>query len=198
MPATHGPKPFDPLAFGAKGPVPKTPAVIARMLRLDSVGDLSLDLGTVSMSRQIRPGVPARAAGTGRSITSPEYGPNAGREQAGAARTTRRRARRRARPIDFGLVNRVALVALPGLLERWLPGGRTEGAEYIALNPKRADRHAGSFRVNLRTGRWADFAVTGVRGGDPVSLAAYLAGIGQLEAAERLAEMLGIEARHGR
>jgi hypothetical protein len=91
----------------------------------------------------------------------------------------------------------VALVALLGLLERWLPGGRTEGAEYVVLNPRRSDQHLGSFRVNLRTGRWADFAIAGARGGDVVSLAAYLAGIGQLEAAERLAEILGIEARHG-
>jgi hypothetical protein len=92
--------------------------------------------------------------------------------------------------MDFCLVNRVALAALLGLLEGWLSGGCTEGAEYVVLNPRRSDQHLGSFRVNLRTGRWADFAVTGVRGGDPVSLAAYLAGIGQLEAAERLAEML--------
>jgi hypothetical protein len=74
-------------------------------------------------------------------------------------------------------------------------GGRTEGAEYVALNPRRVDHHPGSFRVNTRTGRWADFAVTGVRGGDVVSLAAYLAGIGRVEAAERLGAMLGVEAR---
>ena len=95
-------------------------------------------------------------------------------------------------------MNRAALAILPTLLERWLPGGRTEGAEYVAINPRRSDRHLGSFRINLRTGRWADFAIAGARGGDAVSLAAYLAGIGQLEAAERLAEMLGIKARHGR
>ena len=150
------------------------------------------------MSRQITAGPPAHATRAKGNITHPRFSSSAAGEQAAAARTTRRRARRRARPIDFCLVNRVALVALLGLLERWLPGGRTEGAEYVALNPRRSDQHLGSFRVNLRTGRWADFAVTGVRGGDPVSLAAYLAGIGQLEAAERLAEMLGLEARHGR
>ncbi len=148
------------------------------------------------MSRQITAGAPAHATKANDNITQARFSSSAAGEQAAAARTTRRRAR--PRPVDFCLVNRVALVALLGLLERWLPGGRTEGAEYVALNPRRSDQHLGSFRVNLRTGRWADFAVTGVRGGDPVSLAAYLAGIGQLEAAERLAEMLGIEARHGR
>ena len=44
-------------------------------------------------------------------------------------------------------------------------------------NPTRADRRPGSFSVNTRTGRWADFA-TGDRGGDVVSLAAYLHGLG--------------------
>ena len=59
--------------------------------------------------------------------------------------------------------------------------------------------HLGSFRVNLHTGQWADFA-TGDRGGDVISLAAYLSHLSQIEAAEKLAEMLGIgiEACHGR
>ena len=99
--------------------------------------------------------------------------------------------------IDFGYINRVALGALPQLLAKWLPRGRREGVEYVALNPTRADRHLGSFRVNLRSGKWADFAY-GAGGGDVVSLAAYLGGIGQREAAERLAHILGIAARHGR
>ena len=55
----------------------------------------------------------------------------------------------------------------------------------------RADRSPGSFRVNLLTGRWADFAI-GVGGGDLISLAAYLFGIGQAEAATRIADMLGV------
>jgi hypothetical protein len=116
----------------------------------------------------------------------------------GEGRTRRQRPverLRRGRPIDFGRVNRAALAELPSLLRRWLPGGRTEGAEYVALNPRRVDRHPGSFRVNTRTGRWADFAVEGVRGGDVVSLAAYLGNIGQVDAAERLGAMLGIEVR---
>ena len=39
--------------------------------------------------------------------------------------------------------------------------------------------------------RWADFA-TGDKGGDVVSLAAYLSGTGQTEAARALADMLGV------
>jgi hypothetical protein len=100
--------------------------------------------------------------------------------------------------INFARVNCAALAVLPSLLARWLPGGNMAGREYLARNPKRHDRQFGSFKINLATGRWADFAVEGARGGDVVSLAAYLAGIGQVEAAERLAGMLGIEARDAR
>jgi hypothetical protein len=111
---------------------------------------------------------------------------------------TRSRKRRPAAPIDFAAIAGAGLARLPDLLARWLPGRRIEGTEYIALNPRRADHRPGSFKVNLATGQWADFAVAGARGRDAVSLAAYLAGIGQAEAAERLATMLGIGAPYGR
>lgn len=97
-------------------------------------------------------------------------------------------------PINFARINKAAFSVLPSLLNRWLPEGRVEGVEYVARNPTRADRDPGSFKINLRTARWSDFA-TGDAGGDPVSLAAYLAGISQVEAAERVAAMLGVEAR---
>jgi hypothetical protein len=93
--------------------------------------------------------------------------------------------------LDFPAIAAVALRNLPALLARWLPEGRTEGAEYVARNPKRGDREAGSFKVNLRNGRWCDFA-TGDKGGDAISLAAYLFGLKQMEAAQRVAVMLGI------
>ncbi len=94
--------------------------------------------------------------------------------------------------LDFDSINRAALASLPALLRRWLPDGRQVGREYVARNPRRADKRAGSFKVNTRTGRWADFA-TGDAGGDVVSLAAYLGGTGQGEAAKNLAAMLGVE-----
>jgi hypothetical protein len=96
--------------------------------------------------------------------------------------------------IDFATINRAALAHLPVLLRRWLPDGRQEGREYTARNPKRADRRPGSFRINVATGCWADFA-TGDKGGDVVSLAAYLAGIRQVDAARKLAAMLGMESQ---
>jgi hypothetical protein len=93
--------------------------------------------------------------------------------------------------INFVAINAAALRELPALLIRWLPEGRLNGREFEARNPRRCDRHPGSFRVNLRTGRWADFA-TGDKGGDPVSLAAYLFGLSQSQAAHRLGDMLGV------
>jgi len=77
------------------------------------------------------------------------------------------------------------------LLARWLPNGTLQGQEYIVRNPRRADRRAGSFSVNVRTGRWADFA-TGDVGGDAISLAAYLSGKSQRDAAVELSQMLGV------
>ena len=92
---------------------------------------------------------------------------------------------------DFASINNAALAVLPTLLARWAPGGVARGAEYVALNPRRADNRPGSFSINMRTGRWADFA-TGDKGGDIVSLAAYLSGTGQADAARALADMLGV------
>jgi phage/plasmid-associated DNA primase len=93
--------------------------------------------------------------------------------------------------IDFDTVNRAALPALPDLLARWLPGGKRRGREYLVRNPRRADAHPGSFSINVKTGRWADFA-SGDCGGDVISLAAFLAGISQYEAAAKLADMFGV------
>lgn len=93
--------------------------------------------------------------------------------------------------IDFKRINAAALPMLPALTARWLPDGRRRGDEWVALNPRRDDRKPGSFSVNLVTGKWADFA-SGDKGGDPVSLAAFLAGTSQAEAARNLAVMLGV------
>ena len=99
--------------------------------------------------------------------------------------------------INFATINRAALAALPAILNRLVPGGKILGREYVARNPTRADRRPGSFKVNMRTGRWADFA-TGDKGGDPVSFCAYVEGVSQGEAARLLAKMLGLDTREGR
>lgn len=92
------------------------------------------------------------------------------------------------------LIRRVDEAAAPDLeaiVRRWLPDGRREGREWVSCNPHRDDRRPGSFKVNLCTGRWADFA-SGDRGGDLVSLAAFLFNLPQTEAARRLARVVGI------
>jgi hypothetical protein len=99
--------------------------------------------------------------------------------------------------VDFQAINIAANRALPLILMRWLPDGRRQGREFVAKNPTRADGHAGSFSINLITGKWSDFA-TGDRGGDPISLAAYLFGLSQIDAARRVADMLGIRKEAGR
>jgi hypothetical protein len=101
--------------------------------------------------------------------------------------------------LDFAAINQAALAAFPAVLNRLLPRGKTVGREIVAFNPRRADRNLGSFKVNRFNGKWCDFA-TGDKGGDPVSLVAYLEGVSQGEAARLLAHMLGIGAggrRHG-
>jgi hypothetical protein len=95
------------------------------------------------------------------------------------------------RRINFGIINAVALCALPLILSRWLPDGKRQGREFVAKNPTRADRTPGSFSINLVTGKWADFA-TGDRGIGVISLAAYLFHLTQPEAARFVAAMLGL------
>jgi len=72
-------------------------------------------------------------------------------------------------PLNFKEIAETALFSARSLLPRWLPGGRWEGEEYVARNPTRADEHAGSFKINARSGVWSDFA-TGDAGRDLLDL----------------------------
>jgi hypothetical protein len=98
----------------------------------------------------------------------------------------------RGKSTDFAEINQAALAAFPAVLAHILPGSKCVGAEIVALNPRRTDRHLGSFKINRYNGRWADFA-TGDRGGDPISLVAFLARVSQVDAARLLGRMLGLE-----
>ena len=101
--------------------------------------------------------------------------------------------------INFDRINAEALVCLDAICRRLLPGGRREGREYLALNPRRGDRRLGSFKINLKTGRWADFS-SGDKGRDPVSLVAFIEDCRQGEAALKLARLLSLNGggrRHG-
>jgi hypothetical protein len=101
---------------------------------------------------------------------------------------------RRGEAVNFSETKQAALGYLPSLVRTWLPDGRRCGNEWVSVNPTRPDKSPGSFSVNLKTGRWADFA-TGDRGGDVISLAAYLFGTRQIEAARTLAVTLGLAVR---
>lgn len=94
--------------------------------------------------------------------------------------------------IDFRRIADAAAAQADSIVLRWLPDGRRDGREWVARNPRRDDHRPGSFKVNLRSGAWSDFA-TGDKGGDLISLAAYLFGLNQVEAARRVADMLGID-----
>ncbi len=94
--------------------------------------------------------------------------------------------------VDFDRVAAAALARADGIVRGLLPDGRREGVEWVARNPLRQDRRPGSFKVNVATGKWGDFA-NGDRGTDLVSLAAYIAGVSQRDAAIRLAESLGVD-----
>ena len=96
------------------------------------------------------------------------------------------------KPPNFSDINRAALAVLPALVRRWCPGGHMLGSDYTTKNPTRGDKRPGSFKINVQSGRWADFA-TDESGGDPISLAAYLSGSSQLEAARNLAAQLGVQ-----
>ncbi|WP_193452845.1 DUF927 domain-containing protein [Pseudomonas nitroreducens] len=98
----------------------------------------------------------------------------------------------------FAEVKRAALQAIERVLARWLPGGkRVDGnKEYTAPNPTRTDKHAGSLKVNLVKGTWADFA-TGDKGGDLIDLVQYVEGCSQVDACNKLADFLSITASSG-
>ncbi len=84
--------------------------------------------------------------------------------------------------IDFEYLNCQLTPYSLQLLEQLLPEGILQNREYVALNPTRPDKNLGSFRINVFTGKWADFA-TGDKGGDFISLFGYVKGISQTEAA---------------
>ena len=59
-----------------------------------------------------------------------------------------------AQSIDFKDIAATALSRARSLLPELLPNGRFERDEYVALNPSRADKNLGSFKINSRTGKW--------------------------------------------
>ncbi len=55
------------------------------------------------------------------------------------------------------------------ILKRLVGNGKIEGGDYVALNPRRSDKKAGSFRIDISSGKFYDFA-TGDCGGSILNL----------------------------
>jgi hypothetical protein len=98
------------------------------------------------------------------------------------------------RRIDFATLNATLLSRARDLLPTWMPGGKWEGPEWIAINQTRSDNGPGSFKANSQTGKWADFA-TENKGRDLISLYGYVKGLKNGEAARALAEELGMTGK---
>ena len=98
--------------------------------------------------------------------------------------------------VDFRAVSSAALGALDTLVPRLLPDGYSEGNEWVARNPTRNDGTPGSFKVNLTTGVWSDFA-TGDKGGDIIDLVVYLERKSKVEAARDIGALLNVKPAAG-
>ena len=61
------------------------------------------------------------------------------------------------KPVDFAEIRSASMAALRLLLHCWLLDGQLVGSEWVTRNPRRNDRHPGSFKINVKTGRWAAF-----------------------------------------
>lgn len=98
--------------------------------------------------------------------------------------------------LDFAGIAARAADCAEAVCKHWLPNGKRAGNEW-----ETGDRHGNpgkSLKVHLsgtKAGQWADFAA-GDTGGDLVALIAYVEGIKQSEAAQRLADFLGIDTGH--
>ncbi|UVM66144.1 DUF927 domain-containing protein [Pseudomonas sp. B21-009] len=94
----------------------------------------------------------------------------------------------------FAQVKIATLQNIDSVLTHWLPNGKRVdgGKEYTAPNPTRNDKHAGSLKVSLSKGTWADFA-TGDKGGDLIDLVRYLEGGTDVDACQKLADFLRID-----
>ena len=95
---------------------------------------------------------------------------------------------------DFALIKRKYRDNSIAVLQQLVGQGRIEGSDYVALNPRRKDCKLGSFRIDINTGRFHDFA-TGDRGGSVIDLAAFVYNCGIVEAAQKLEGLFPFLAR---
>ena len=86
-------------------------------------------------------------------------------------------------------VNKQLLLHAETVLAEWLDG-EIQGEEFVAINPLRDDSNTGSFKINLKTGVWKDFAIDDFAGADLVSLYAALHELDESDALDALEKQL--------
>jgi hypothetical protein len=97
--------------------------------------------------------------------------------------------------IDFRRIADAARPHLPEIVRRWLPAGRRDGALWRCGSIDGSPGQSLAITVSgPAAGRFCDFADDRVRGGDAIALAAAVFNLSQVEAARRVADMLGIDA----
>ncbi|OYY74282.1 MAG: hypothetical protein B7Y40_06015 [Gammaproteobacteria bacterium 28-57-27] len=100
--------------------------------------------------------------------------------------------------LDFTGIAARAADSIEAVCKHWLPGGKRTGHEWEIGD--RFGNAGQSLKVHLsgtKAGQWADFAA-GDSGGDLTSLVAYVEGCAQGEAAQKLAEFLGMDTGQAR
>ncbi|WP_417282665.1 VapE domain-containing protein [Comamonas sp.] len=97
-------------------------------------------------------------------------------------------------PIQFGPLREALLADAENLVVRWLPGGQFDGPEYRCADL--SGGHGHSCSVNVKTGKWADFA-TGDQGNDLIGLYAAIHDLSNAKAAIQVAREERLEAVAG-
>jgi putative DNA primase/helicase len=95
--------------------------------------------------------------------------------------------------INFKEINERTIPHIEAILSQLKIETRLTGKELQFINPLRNDSDFGSASINVESGMWADFAEADdqkAKGGDLISLVAYLTGTSQSLAAEKLQSFL--------
>lgn len=93
--------------------------------------------------------------------------------------------------IDFCVLKQQAKPHLLSILQSVAPRGKRIGSEYVSICERRADRSLGSFKYNMNTNVWSDFANSLSSGNDIISYCAYALGISQIESARHIQNLIG-------
>ena len=91
--------------------------------------------------------------------------------------------------LDFEGLSQTLLYQVRSMLPEWLPGGRVMGNEYVCGDIMGGPGN--SMKVNITSGRWADFS-TDQKGGDLISLYAAIHNLGNGDAFKKLNDMYGL------